>query len=54
LVDVYEFTAKGKEEGKQGFGYDSKNKKAVIVVELNQIHKIKNIFFLNRLPFFTV
>ena len=44
IVHVDEFTVGGKEEGKQGRSYDSKKKKAVIAVELNQKHQIKRVY----------
>jgi hypothetical protein len=44
LLHVDEFTAGGKEEGKQGRSYDSKKKKAVISVELNQKNQIKRVY----------
>lgn len=44
LVHVDEFTVGGKEEGKQGRSYDSKKKKAVIAVEINQKHQIKRVY----------
>ncbi|OXA74478.1 DDE transposase, partial [Flavobacterium columnare] len=44
LVHVDEFTVGGKEEAKQGRSYDSKKKKAVIAVELNQKHQIKRVY----------
>ena len=44
IVHVDEFTVGGKEEGKQGRSYDSKKKKAVIAVELNNKHQIKRAY----------
>lgn len=35
IVHIYEFTVGEKEKGKQGRGYDTKKKKALIEVELN-------------------
>lgn len=44
LVHVDEFTVGGKEEGKPGRSYDSKKKKAVIAVELNEKHKVRRVY----------
>ena len=44
LVHVDEFTVGGKEEGKPGRSYDSKKKKAVIAIELNDCQKIKRAY----------
>ena len=44
IVHVDEFTVGGKEEGTPGRSYDSKKKKAVIAVELNQKHQVKRAY----------
>lgn len=44
LVHVDEFTVGGKEQGKQGRSYDTKKKKAVIAIELNEKHQIKRAY----------
>lgn len=44
LVHLDEFTEGGKEEEKQGRSYDSKNKKAVIAVELIEKSQIKRVY----------
>lgn len=44
LIHVDEFIVGGKEEGKQGRSYDSKNKKAVIALELTDNGKVKRVY----------
>ena len=44
LIHVDEFTARGKEEGKQGRSYDTKKKKAVIAVALTDSNKVKRVY----------
>jgi hypothetical protein len=43
LIHVDEFTVGGNREGKQRRSYDSKNKKALIAVELSEGHKVKRV-----------
>tara|TARA_B100000809_G_scaffold119961_1_gene118195 strand:- start:19163 stop:20065 length:903 start_codon:yes stop_codon:yes gene_type:complete len=44
LVHVDEFTVGEKEEGKQGRSYDTKKKKAVVVVELTDNNTVKRVY----------
>ena len=44
LVHLDEFTVGGNKEGKQGRSYNSKNKKAVIAVELTNKHQVKGVY----------